>query len=577
MSNRLFFPLALAAWALTAGGCALKPEPMTDDQTSSFAADKLGRVVADNEPVSRPIDLYEAIARALKYNLDQRVELMQQALRERELELSTYQGLPSLVLNSGYTGRDRVNASSSESVLTGAQSLVPSTSQDRNMGVADATLSWNILDFGLSYVRARQAADQVLAQAEMRRKVLNRVVEDVRTAYWRAITSERMMARLRTLEHRAQNAMANSRELFEAKQTSPVEALTYQRELVEIKREAQRIEGELALARGQLASLMNLPPGSKFRLVAQNVGAAPGLPSGSGRQLVMIALQNRPEMREIAYKVRVNERETDAALLEMLPGFNVFLGANVDSNSYLYNQHWVGWGAKASWNLLKVFQHPAKQQVVDAQAKLLDERALAITMAVMTQVHASRVRYTHARREFATSAQYLDVQRRLLGQIRASQQTDRLGEQTLIREEMNTLVAEVKRDIAFASLQNAYANVYASLGLDAYPPVSIDETSVAGLASALRKTWVARGSFKQIRVRPGLDAVAKAEGEPGAAPAAVASLARPATSDAATSDAAKPEAATPDAAKLGLAAAAPTAVWDGDLFAAASPASASRD
>lgn len=559
MSNRLFFPLALAAWAFAAGGCALKPEPMTEDQTSSFAADKLSRVVADNEPVSRPIDLYEAIARALKYNLDQRVELMQQALRERELELSTYQGLPNLVLNSGYTGRDRVNASSSESVLTGTQSLVPSTSQDRNMAVADATLSWNILDFGLSYVRARQAADQVLAQAELRRKVLNRVVEDVRTAYWRAITSERMMARLRALEHRAQSAMANSRELFEAKQTSPVEALTYQRELVEIKREAQRIEGELALARGQLASLMNLPPGSKFRLVAQTAGAAPGLPSGSGRQLVMIALQNRPEMREIAYKVRVNERETDAALLEMLPGFNIFLGANVDSNSYLYNQHWVGWGAKTSWNLLKVFQHPAKQEVVDAQSKLLDQRALAIAMAVMTQVHASRVRYAHARRELATATQYLDVQRRLLGQIRASQQTDRLGEQTLIREEMNTLVAEVKRDIAFASLQNAYANVYASLGLDAYPPVSIDETSVASLAAALRKTWVARGSFKQIRVRPGADLVAKADGAPGAAPVAVASVE-----------------ATPKAPETALAA-EPAATTAGDLFAAASPTSASRD
>ena len=43
-----------------------------------------------------------------------------------------------------------------------------------------------------------------------------------------------------------------------------------------------------------------------------------------------------------------------------------------------------------------------------------------------------------------------------------------ISEQTLIREEMNTLVAEVKYDIAYAGLQNAFGNVYASMGLDPF-------------------------------------------------------------------------------------------------------------
>lgn len=502
MNFKTCYVTAALALGLGLGGCAVRPEPMSADETSSFAADKLARVTQDNEATTGAIDLYEAIARALKYNLDQRVELMQLALRERELELSSYQGLPSLVLNSGYAGRDRVNASSSRSVLTGRTSLEPSTSQDRDIGVADVTMSWNILDFGLSYVRARQASDQVLVQAELRRKVLNRVVEDVRTAYWRAVTSERMISRLQALEQRAKSAMAGSRDLFDARQTSPAEALTYQRELLEIRREAHRIKGELALARGQLAALMNLPPDSRFRLAAANAGKAPALPAGSWRGLVSIALENRPEMREIAYKMRINEREADAALLEMLPGFNLFLGANVDSNSFLYNSNWVGWGAKASWNLLKVFQHPAKQQVIDAQSQLLDERARAIAMAVMTQVHASRVRFSHASYDYKLAVQFLGVQSSLLGQVSAAAQVERVGEQTRIREQMNTLVAEVKRDVAYAALQNAYANVYASLGLDAFPPVDIDQMSVKELASALRKSWVARGALIRIAPRP---------------------------------------------------------------------------
>ena len=98
---------------------------------------------------------------------------------------------------------------------------------------------------GLSYVRAKQAGDEALIANEMRRKVVNRVIEDVRTAYWRALASEHLVARLRGLEGRVRSAMAESRKLFNDRQTSPVAALTYERELIEIKRELQRMEGEL--------------------------------------------------------------------------------------------------------------------------------------------------------------------------------------------------------------------------------------------------------------------------------------------------------------------------------------------
>jgi outer membrane protein TolC len=489
--------LTMGSLAFLAAGCSVKPEPLTKAELSAFAQDKLTHVALDNEPVTRPIDLYEAIARALKYNLDQRVELMQQALRQRELDLASYQGLPALVAGSGYAGRDSYAASSSYSIVSHRQSLEPSTSQDRNSVLADVSLSWNILDFGLSYVRARQAADQVLIQSETRRKVLNRLVEDVRTAYWRAVTSERLAARLAGLERKAQNAIADSRKLFADRQTSPVAALTYERELVEIKREAERIQGELSLARGQLAALMNIPPETPFRLVAPTREATPRLPGAKSRELVRVALENRSEMREIVYRLRINEKEADAALLELLPGLNVFLGANADSNSFLYNSNWVSWGAKASWNLLKLFQYPAKSDMIGAQDELLRTRGLAVAMAVMTQVHASNVRFAHAQRAFATSGQYLGVQQRLLTQIRASAATESASQQTLIREEMNTLVAEVKHDLAYADLQNAYANIYASLGLDAFPPVGVDQTSVAELSAHLRRTWVGRGALVQ--------------------------------------------------------------------------------
>ncbi len=490
----LRFSLLLSIVPLIAG-CSVTPEPLEQQDLSKIADSNISRVTAAQEPVSNSIDVYEAIARALKYNLDQRVELMQEAVNVRELNLASYQGLPNLVANSNYTGRNNVLASSSFSVLSGQQSLEPSTSSDKNILESDITLSWNVLDFGLSYVRAKQTADKVLIQREARRKALNRIVEDVRTAYWRAVASERLLSRLNALEGKTQKAIADSRALVAERQTSPVVALTYQRELLEIRREAKQIEGELRVARSQLAALMNLPPDARFRLASDRSGAGRPPVNVDSRRLIRIAIMNRPEVRDVAYRLRSNERELDAALLEALPGINMFVGPSVSTDSFLFNENWIGWGAQASWNLLKVFQYPERQKLVQSQAELLDQRNLAVTMAIMTQVHVSRARYLHAREELSIAGQLKNVQHDLLDQIAASTTTEQTSEQTLIREEMNTIVSDVRYDLAYANVQNAFANIYASIGLDAYPPVDIERASVAQIKEALSRTWVGRGDL----------------------------------------------------------------------------------
>ncbi len=494
---RLRFPLLLST-SLILSGCTVTPESLSKDDLRKIADSNISRVTAAQAPVTGSIDIYEATARALKHNLDQRVELMQEAVNIQELNLASYQGLPNLVLNSGYNGRDNLLASSSVSVLTGQQSLEPSTSSDKQILESDVTLSWNVLDFGLSYVRARQAADKVLVQREARRKALNRIVEDVRTAYWRALASERLLARLNSLEGKAQKAISDSRSLADERQTSPVVALTYERELLEIRRQAKQIAGELRTARSQLAALMNLSPDAKFRLSGDRVATGKPPTDVDPRKLMRVAIMNRPEVRDVAYRIRSNEKELDAALIETLPGINVFVGPNVSTDSFLYNENWLGWGARASWNLLKVFQYPQKKRLVESQSELLDERSLALTMAIMTQVHVSRVRYVQAREELAIAGQLKNVQHRLLDQIAASTTTEQTSEQTLIREEMNTIVSDVRYDLAYANLQNAYANIYASIGLDAYPPVDIDRASVAQIKDVLRQTWVARGDLKTV-------------------------------------------------------------------------------
>ncbi|MEL7488372.1 MAG: hypothetical protein AAGJ87_14280 [Pseudomonadota bacterium] len=88
-----------------AAGCVVTPKPFTAEEIQLQAEDRLGAFVSGQTAVSEPITLYDAMARAIKYNLDLKVELMEAALRSRELKLAQYDLLPDLVANAGYAGR----------------------------------------------------------------------------------------------------------------------------------------------------------------------------------------------------------------------------------------------------------------------------------------------------------------------------------------------------------------------------------------------------------------------------------------------------------------------------------------
>lgn len=494
--SRLIFGIAMAL-ALT--GCAsILPQPLTVAEISEFASEKAKTVVASQDPVAGPIGLYEAMARALKYNLDFRVEIAAKVLKARELDVATYQGLPDLVSSLDFAGRDNFSGGRSRSLITNTESLEPSTSSEKDVVGADLKLSWHVLDFGLSYARAKQAADEVLVAEELKRKVVNKIIEDVRTAYWRALGAQRIIGRLNLLQRRVRRALADSERLLRSGQTEPLTELTFQRELAQIEQELKRLNGQLRISKAQLAALMNLTPATPFTLADtrqphNELSINRDLPN-----MIETALTNRPELREVIYKQRIDQREADIALLELLPGIQLFVGPNWNSNDFLFNNNWIGWGAKASWNLIKLFQYPATQRQLQAQSDLLDQRALALTMAIITQIHVSRLRHYHAHDAFHSALKINRIQRRILRQLKSSTQAGAVSEQTLIREEMNMIVSDVRKDIAYAELQSAYASVYAAMGLDSYDnreAVDLDifhDRDVTQLAGQLRVIWEGR-------------------------------------------------------------------------------------
>jgi multidrug efflux system outer membrane protein len=472
--------------ALAVSGCAVTSTPLAQSSSEERARNDLAAMFKDQEPLTEALSLHQAMARAVKYNLEARLKVMEAALSERQVDLARFDMLPRMALAAGYSGRDNVSASSSQSIRTGTQSLEPSTSQDRDRDVADLTMVWNVLDFGVSYVSAKQQADQRLVLEERRRKVIHTITQDVRSAYWRAVTAERLLSQIDGLMQRIEQARSNSQQLSSQRLGDPVQVLSYQRALIEASRQLEEQRRALSLAKTELAALINLPLNSQYRLAPETGYAIPEF-KGDFAKLEQQALASRPELREQDYQARISAAETRKAMLRMLPGLEFSAGGHYDSNSFLSNQSWADYGVKITWNLFNVLSAPAAIKVAQAGEDVAAARRQAMSMAVLAQLHVAHANYQEAVRQFRTSEELASLDRQIAEQLRNRFSTQNIGELELIQGELNSVQAQLKRDLAYAGVRNAYAQLYVSTGSDPLPD-TLTDNSLNTIASALQST-----------------------------------------------------------------------------------------
>ena len=486
------FSVCLVLTGFIVSGCSVKLQPLDLQELEAKRDERLEQFTANQEEITQPITLYDAMARAIKYNLDYKVEVYEEALRSSEADLASLDMLPRLVANAGFSSRDNFSGSNSLALTgdtEGMESLVSSTSSERDVFDADLTLSWDVLDFGLSYVRAKQSADAVLVANERKRRVANRIIEDVRTAYWRAVSAQRLVTKLSSLESDIAKALTAADESFRQKQTSPLAALTYQRELLDIKNTIQTMRSESFAAKRQLAALMNVNPATKFTLALPPRKSQDSTVAFKPDAMVRHALLYRPELRELNYEQRISEREATGALLNLLPSLRFFGGFNHNSNDFLFNNEWLSWGTRASWNIFELFRYPGTKKANELQQELLNQRSLALTMAVVTQVHVSVGRYEIAKQRLETTEDYFDVNNNILEQTEIGYNTRTVSYQNFVREQMNSIVAEARYDVARATVENAYANVFASVGQDTFGQIDVEQSSVSDLAKHFKTHW----------------------------------------------------------------------------------------
>lgn len=479
-------PLTLIPPLLLISACTLKPVAVDPQQLSEMAGQDLQQLQNPNQIIDGAISLESAIARALTFNRDKQLKRLETALAHGQAGLARWEMLPQLTTSAGYSKRNNYAASASVTFENGQPGeLDPnpsySVSQDKEKATYGASFTWNILDFGLSYVRAKQKADAYLIARERERKVVHNITQEVRAAYWRTVSADRLLNKIAPVMNRTSQALLDARHVETQRLQPPLQALRYQRELLEVLRSLQGLKLELSSARPELAALMGLKPGTAFELEdVQNPDFT--IPELSIEPLAMeeLALTHRPELIENHYQKRISAADTRAAFLELLPGFDLNAGINHDNSKYLLNQDWNSIGANVSWNLMGLFRLKGELEQTKTREALVEAQRLATSMAVMTQVHLARTSFEENRENFGLASDYLNVVSRIYVQVNNNAFSQSSSELELIRESLNSLLAELRRDMAYAELQNSFGRVFVTMGLDLVPggqPESLEALS----------------------------------------------------------------------------------------------------
>ncbi|MBF0194307.1 MAG: TolC family protein [Magnetococcales bacterium] len=469
LPTREYFAVVLTLLML--GGCTVKPEPLSLKDRNQQVFQDLATQFSRTTPPSKPITIDDAMAHALMFNLGHRVKTMDKVIALGMNNIASQKMLPIVAKSAGYSSQNRLSSESGQLKTT----------------TSSLSISWNVLDLGISYISAQQQADRVLIAQELERKAAHNLMQEVRATFWRAIAAERLEKAIVPLKIKLDKALESSRQAEKEQIEPPTEALTYQVTLLETLQKLQRLQKQVSGAKTNLAELMGLDPGHPFKLLAHeaiepiNVAKLPNIEAMEG-----YALRNRPELWEKDYNRRIKALETKKTILRLFPGLDFSQSLEYDDTESYANNSWGEFGINVTWNLLSLLNAPDNIALAKNKERIQDISRLALNMSVLVQVHVALRNLIETREEYDISAKLSAAKEQLYIHAKAEQEADTSNELDVISRDSERILFVSQHDLAYAKLQNAAGAFLVSIGLD-FLPKNINKLSYDELATIIKE------------------------------------------------------------------------------------------
>jgi outer membrane protein TolC len=371
------------------------------------------------------LSLDEALARAIAVNLDARVGAYEVLAAEDRIDLERLGAFPRFDFTQAFLGRSNEGASSSQSLRTGEQSLESSFSTDQYRRSRELSTNWNILDIALTALQVKIAGEESNIASQRYTKILQNIERDVYAAYWRARALQETDAQTSALIRQAENQqqkIANARRsglISETRSNEIISSLLQNVEELKSERE------QMALADTELKSLLSIPQNRKLDLTSapkNYADLADNFIKADLGSLEAIALENRPEMLETIAQKNIDVRSIRREVIKTLPGASLALSLNNDSNSFLEDDRWMSFSGTIAQSLTSFITAPVRIRAAKNEQALNDQKRIALSAAIMAQVHIARHRLSFTR-DIADNAYDYAKAQNALGQGKNQERT----------------------------------------------------------------------------------------------------------------------------------------------------------
>lgn len=399
--------------------------------------------------ISRPIDMYMAMALALKYNYTRRLASYQENLVKSNINPMT---LPTMAENLGYD--NTMNSTATP---------------------ADLKLSWNLLDISSLYYQNNLAAPEIAAQ-EQSRKAINNILQEARSLYWKALAAQRLIPVIDDMNEYLVRVVdelnARSNEMMKEGKTPSTNLLLKKRKYLESIQQLAALRKKFDTAQAEFAGFLGFYPSTEIKMAGAEYGnfAIPSM-RAKIQQLEWLALTNRPELRAF-------DNITDKSELELvIKDFDDVNNSDYRQDPNYYNRKW----SKESNDLAMTVFEDVRYPGVSTYNSLSRQR---MTNIVLNQVYLAWAMYQSAVEEYLLNMSVATTSEDIAEDI-----TDKEGSDKAVShlESAKAIIDEAQAFLAYIDVQEAIGKLYASIGMDAVPSEMLNE-SPSLIAIQIKKT-----------------------------------------------------------------------------------------
>jgi len=431
-------------------GCAKPIGNLTQLRQCNYEKDLCYLEAASPLP-DKPLTLCDVVSLGLQRNMDLIVQDFQRRVQNYVANAASLQQLPRLTLEGELGWRDKPPASIYRNLTTGQEST-GTISQEQTTYRWDVRGAFNLLDFGLSYYRARQEKDRILLLNQQHMKARQNLILDLVRGYWRVIVAQKNeMAALEMINTIEETQEALRRQYVD--QTLPELAiLRYEKELLDMHRRLSIIQYELQSAKLELASLMGAPSNIDFQVADVELEEHLHIDYDL-RNLEDIALKTRPELFVHDIEEHIYADEVRASLLRIFPNVEFFARFDEDHNRLLVHNSWNNYGVIGALELLNIPQHINRAKAAKFHKIAVSNQRLATSIGIITQVNLAHISYLQRLDQFRLANNSAKVQEDLLKAATKEYELGDLSGVELLDIKYDTIVAQIDAWTAYADLK----------------------------------------------------------------------------------------------------------------------------